>query len=126
MTTISNRQYAEALLKTLGEAPHKNHPVLFKRFLLLLRRRRDSHRLDRILALVEQLFLKEKKYRKVVIESPYDDPQGITREIKKIMGEHIFVQHKKNPALLAGVRLWIDSDIVIDASARRRVLNLFA
>ncbi len=82
-------------------------------------------RLNRIVHAYERHVLKRQGIRKVVMEYAGGKMGMMSDEIEKIMGKKIAVDAVENPRILAGVRLLIDDEILIDASARRQMEKMF-
>ena len=115
------RQYAEALNSALKGKEAAERKKAVGRFLNILRKHRDSARLGRILKEAELLHLKESGLRKVRVEAASPVTEGIKSEIKEILGDKVYLEEEVNPELLAGLRILVDEEIFIDASAKRRL-----
>ncbi len=88
---------------------------------MLLRKNRDLARLERILKEFEKQWLRESGLRKVEIESAAPASGKLKEEIKKILGEKILFSEKVNAGILAGVKILVDGELMIDASAKRQL-----
>ena len=78
-----------------------------------------------ILAAYEKLSLRARGERKVRIESAGPVPEQVKKSIREIIGSKIQFEEAVNPALLAGVKILVDDELLIDASARRQLEKLF-
>ena len=115
------RQYAEALNSALKGKEAAERKKVVGRFLNILRKHRDSARLGRILKEVELLYLKESGLRKVRVEAASPVTDDIRQKVKEILGGKIYLEEEVNPELLAGLRILVDEELFIDASAKRRI-----
>lgn len=121
-TTI---QYAAALSLALKGRNRTERKKILERFLGILRKERDGAKLERILKAAEMLHLRESGLRKVRVDAASVLPKSIKTEIKKLFGGKIYMEERENPELLAGLRIWVDEEIFIDASAKRQLEKLF-
>lgn len=122
----SARQYAAALLAALQDRPEAERKRFLKRFLILVREKGDSRRLGVILREVEKQNLQELGLKKVLAEAPEPLTPQIKKEMEKILGKDILLQEKINPDLVAGIKILINDEILIDASARAQLRRLFS
>ncbi|MDP3710584.1 MAG: F0F1 ATP synthase subunit delta [bacterium] len=117
----TNEQYAEALFRAANEKAAAKQKEILRNFLLLLSRKGDFYRLP----LVVQKF--EKKYRaynginKVRVECPDGITSVVKKQIEKILGKKIVWEEKINPALLGGIKIIVNDDILVDATAKRQL-----
>lgn len=119
------RQYGEALFVSLKEKSGAERKAILKKFLSILRRNRDMHSLGLILKEAEERLLKEENIRKVDVESAAPLSENIRKEIENIMRKNILLKERVNPDLLAGIKMLMDGEILIDATAKRRLDKLF-
>lgn len=122
----STVQYAESLIAALAGKPERKRKVIIRRFLAILRKNRDMRRLDFILASAERQWLKERGLAKVAIASASPLNKSVRDEIVKVLDRKAITAQSVEPQLLAGIRILIDDDLLIDASARRALSRLFA
>lgn len=122
----STRQYAAALLASLKGRTEAQQQRLLGRFLVLVGRKGDSRRLGLILREVERQNLRERGLKKVLAETPDPVTPRIKKEIEKILGKNILLQEKIDPGLVAGIKILINDEILIDASARAQLRRLFS
>ena len=121
----SINQYATALTQALGKKSKEERGTIIRRFVQILRRNRDLRRLDLILASVERQWLKERSFAKVAIASASPLTKKIRDEITRAFDRKAIMTQSVEPQLLAGIRILIDDDLFIDASARRALSQLF-
>ncbi|MES2437226.1 MAG: F0F1 ATP synthase subunit delta [Patescibacteria group bacterium] len=121
----SSRQYAHALYYALKDKPMSEHADLISNFMHSVRVRKDTKLLPAILTSFEKLYLKDEKLKKVTVESASPISVEIRKDIENALGTGIRLKEKVMPELLAGIKLYIDDEILIDASAKTRINNLF-
>lgn len=114
-------QYAEALFGTLEDKNEKERRAIARRFGALLARHRMLGKADAILSAYEKIILRARGARKIMIESAAPVSASLKKEIKKILGAKIYFEEKENPALLAGIKILMDDELLIDASGRRQI-----
>jgi len=119
------KQYAQALMEALEENESAQRNKILKSFLLLLRRNNDWSKLDSIIKQVEKKYLRKIGKKKVLIEFVGALSVKIKERIKDILGTNILLVEKENPKILAGLKIFIEDEILIDASARTRLDCLF-
>lgn len=122
----TNKQYASALLEALKDKDEGARKEVLARFLSLLTKNRARKHLDSILKEAERQNLHNAGLRKVDIEFPHSLSDDTRQEIKESLGGEVFFKEKQNPDLLAGIKILIDDEILIDASAKRRLDNIFS
>lgn len=118
------KQYAEALSDVLLHKP-KDMRATARRFIAIARENGDSAKLELILRAFEKEYLKRKKLRAVNIEMSSAVPTKVKRDIKQILGGEIVFSEQENPALGAGIKIIVDGEILIDASAERQLKILW-
>lgn len=119
------KQYAAALFKVLAVAPEKEQKKILKRFLSLLIQKGDTARLGFVLREVERQYLQSTRMKKVAVETPDVLSRAAEKNIKDIVGGGLILQQKINPALLAGIKILINDELLVDASAETRLKRLF-
>lgn len=118
------QQYAVALYAVLKGKSQTGRKEALKRFLLLLQKQRITFKLPQILREVEKQYLKEKGMQKVEVEVAASK-KNLKQEIEKILGSKILFEEKENPELLAGIKILINDEVLVDASAKRGLELLF-
>lgn len=118
-------QYAEALHAVLRDAPAGKHKEIMRRFAEMLARHRMSGKSDFIVAAYEKIVLRESGMRKVKIETATPVRAPLKKEIEGILGKKILLEEEVNPELLAGVKILVDDELLIDASAKRQLGRIF-
>ena len=122
----TNKQYAAALLAVVQNAAEKKRLEALERFLKILTRNHDYRHLPAILRQLERLHLTERGIQKVEIYAADPVPTDLKREIEKILAKKIIFIEKKNPDLIAGIKILINDELLIDASAKRQIQKMLA
>lgn len=117
-------QYAEALHEAMSGKKEPEQRAIARRFGRVLARHRVFGKTSAILAAYEKLTLCAQGTRKVRIESTGFVPEQLKKKIQKILGKKIQFEEKENPELLAGVKILINDELLIDASARRQLKGM--
>lgn len=118
-------QYAQALHAALKNEPASKQKEIMRRFVVLLGRHRMSAKSGLIVSAYEKIVLRESGMRKVKIESAAPITEHLKKEISGILGKKILIEEKMNPELLAGIKILVDNELLIDASAKRQLEKLF-
>lgn len=114
-------QYAEALHRALSGKKEPERRAIARRFAQVLMRRRMLGRTGVILAAYEKILLRVQGVRRVRLESADPVSARVKTDISGILGVKVYFEEVGNPALLAGVKILIDDELLIDASARRQI-----
>lgn len=121
----TTKHYAAALLAALkGKPPAKKKEVI-RRFLFLLRKRGVWPRRQAILRAVERRRLSEVGLQKVSVEAPAAISPALRREIGKRVGGKVLWEESVRPELLAGVKILVNEELLVDASAKSRLERMF-
>lgn len=118
-------QYAAALRVALADASASERPAMIRRFLALLRKNRDTRRLGAILRKVEKQSLADQGLQKVSVASTSPLAPETKKEIAAALEKKPLWEETVDPAMLGGVRILIDDELLVDASARRRLDRMF-
>lgn len=121
----SIKQYAESLLWALADKSKEERRLVLRRFIATLRKNKDLSRLNLIWHEAERQELKKLGLRKVEIESASEVSKTLKKEIENILGKRLFIKEKVKPELLAGIRILVDQEYFIDATAKRKLDKLF-
>lgn len=119
------QQYAQALYAALEQKSDSEQKIIIKRFTELLVRHQTTHKAHAICAAYEQYTLRKNGMRNVRIEAANVVAEKVKTAIYGILGKNIYIEEILNPDLLGGIKIIIDQEIVIDASAKRQIDNLF-
>mgnify|MGYP003394656396 FL=1 len=63
--------------------------------------------------------------RKVRIESAAPVSAQLKKEISEILGKKIVLEEKTRPDLLAGIKILVDDELLIDATGKRQLERIF-
>ena len=118
-------QYAEALAAATEGKNEAEQKRIVKRFSDLLLRHRVIGRARMIYAAYEKIVLQKKGMRSVRIETASPASEKIKKEIHAMLGKNIHIEEITNPDLLGGITIVVDDEILIDASVKRQMGNLF-
>ena len=118
-------QYAEALAGATEGKSEAEQKRIVKRFADLLVRHRAIGRAKMICAAYEKIVLRKKGMRSVRIETATPASEKIKKEIHAMLGKNIHIEEAINPHLFGGIKILVDDEILIDASVRRQMDNLF-
>ena len=119
-------QYAEALHEAMKGASAMDARVLARGLARTLLRHRMLGKTGVILAAYEKLALRRQGMQKVRIETPSKASEYLKKEIQKALGTRINFEEVIDPALLAGVKILVDDELLIDASAKRQIDSMFS
>lgn len=121
----SVKQCAAALVAALRQKPDSEQKKTVRRFLFLLRKHGLWQRRMFILKEAERQYLRERNASKVVIASAAPVAPKTRQEIKRIVGRNAFWQETIEPGLLAGLKILINDEMLIDATGKRQVERMF-
>lgn len=119
-------QYAAALTSALADAPSDKRSLMIRRFLHLLRKNKDTRRLGAIVRKVEKQSLADQGLQKIALISASPVAPATKKEIEKILSRKPLWEETVDPMMLGGIRILVDDELLIDASARRRLDRMFA
>ena len=119
------QQYAQALYQALDGKKPPEQKEMIKQFIVLLARQRVLGKAKLIIAAYEKIVLQNTGMRKVHIESASPVSEKLKKEIESILGKKIYFEEVKNLHLLAGIKILVDNEFLIDASAQRQLENIF-
>ena len=118
-------QYAQALHTALDGKKKTEQHAIARRFAGVLIRRRMIAKSHLILAAYEKLVLCARGERKVRIESAGPVPEQLKKEIRGVLDAKIHFEELVNPELLAGAKILVDDELLIDASAKKQIERMF-
>jgi F0F1-type ATP synthase delta subunit len=114
------RAYARALLGAEGK-----HEGVVARFLALVEKNGDARKLPIILEYIEREAARERGDRYVVVTSARPLSKKHLSELQAKFSERDTVRTEVDPSLIAGVRVTVDGEWVVDASLERKLRKLF-
>ena len=118
-------QYAEALHAVLKNKPVSEQKKIMRRFIAMLARHRMIGKIGLVVAAYEKKVLHEAGARKVRIETPDPISEQLKKEIGTILGKKVYFEEITNPKLVAGIKILVDNELLIDASAKRQLERIF-
>ncbi len=118
-------QYAAALSAALADAPDAERSAMIRRFLAMLRKNKDTRRLGAIMRKIEKQSLADQGLHKVSVASASPLTPELKKDIAAALEKKPLWEETVDPAMLGGIRILIDDELFIDASARRRLDRMF-
>lgn len=120
------RQYATALLRVIKDKSGKKQQDALRNFIQIIRQNRDFSRLASIIREIERQYLQETGFKKIEIESAAPISPEIKKEISRLVGEKVFMEESIRQELLAGIKIIVNEEFLIDASAKKQIKRFFA
>lgn len=117
--------YAKALLAAVEGKSAEEQKSVMRRFLAAVKKFGDEKNLPKILTALELAVTKEHGGREVVMESAREIPAGLRKELEAKFTSEDLIRERTNPTLIAGIRILIDGEWMVDASLKRRLEKLF-
>ena len=121
----SARIYANALVAVLREKSAAEQKKITRRFAALLQKNRDWPRRAAIIRAADKEYRRVSGRTHIRVETPESLTGHTEKEIKNMFGRGAFLDTAVVPQHLAGIRILIDDEVLIDATARRRMDRLF-
>lgn len=119
--------YAEALASALDDAKNeKERQQITRRFLVILRSHKASFLLLRIVQAMERRELKNKGLKHVEVTSASPLTDTVRREISAALGEKVSLTEIIRSELLGGIRILVEDEILVDASAKTQLERMLA
>jgi len=122
---FNTRIYIKALLDALEKKEDEKKREILRRFLIILRKNRDLAKLNLILRGVEKEYLKRTNLKKINIEAAAKIKDPLRQKVLNIFGRKSLLIEKTNPELLAGIKIIVDNELLIDASGKKLIDTLF-
>ena len=94
-------------------------------FFRVLKKNRDYQKRDAIFREIEKQHLKNEGKKKVVVQSASALSKNIKKEIVDILGKKILYAESIKRNLGAGIKILIDDEVLVDATARGQISKLF-
>lgn len=119
--------YAEVLASALKDAKNeKDRQQITRRFLVMLRSHKASFLLLRIVRAIERRELKNKGLKNVEVTSASPLTDMVRREISAALGGKVAFTEIINSDLLGGIRILVEDEILVDASAVTQLERMLA
>lgn len=122
---FTNRLYAKILLDALENKSVHEKRSIFRRFLYILYKNGAFKNLPIILKEFEAENYRRVGLKKVELESADALSPQLLTDIKSIFSNKVIVYTKVKPEILAGLKIILDNELLIDASAKSRVDKIF-
>ena len=118
-------QYAEALALALDGADHETARARTRSFVALLKNHQMLGKADAIVKKAVRRLASRAGVTRVKIESADPLDSEVEKQVSDLFGGKVWIEEKVDPELLAGVRILIDEETLIDASGKRRLAEMF-
>lgn len=118
--------YARAILAALYEAPARERPLIFRRFIKAVKKYGDASRLTSIAAALERILVQRRGGHIVDLEVARPLRKRLARTILRRFLERDVVRTVVTPSLIAGVRITIDGEYEIDETLARKLQRMFS
>lgn len=121
----TSSQYAQALLETVYDKQDDKQKKIIRNFLIVVLKNGDWLRLPEILRKFEKLYLDQSRLHKVEIESAHPIPSRVEKEIQTILSDNIYIKKNLDANLYAGIKVLINNEVLIDATAKHLLEKMF-
>ena len=121
----SNKQYANSLLSALEGKSAKTQGEAIRKFLVILQRNGDGAKKNQILEEVRREYFKKSGMHKVDVEMAAQAPASLKKDIESALGKSIVLKEIMNPAVIGGIKILIDDEVLVDASIRTQLDRMF-
>lgn len=122
----SPKQYASALLSALADKKPTETKEAIHNFLRILSRNKDQNKIDLILKEAERQARAKRGVYKVELTSSAKINSRLKEEIEKILGKKIDFTEKINTDICAGLKILVEDELLIDATAKLQVAKMFS
>ena len=119
-------QYAAALASALEDKTPTERKHIAARLFRHMTEARALKYLPRVVQEAERILRRKQGIHMAEVETPAPLSTAHRRSIERALGSKAIITEKINPLLLAGVRMVIDEETLIDATASRRLETLFS
>ena len=123
--TYKTGQYAHALADALADAEPETARTRIRTFLKILKKHQMLGKAEHIARLTERLLTTRAGIHRVVLESASAVSSELRKDISNVLDGKVWLEEKIRPQLLAGVRILIDDETLIDASGDGRLVQMF-
>jgi F0F1-type ATP synthase delta subunit len=119
------RQYAEALAEALEGVDETTARTRIRTFIKLLKKHQMLGKAETIARVAERRLAKRADVTRVMLETADAPSDAFRTEIAELFDGKVLIEEKVQPDLLAGVRILIDDETLVDASGRYRLEKMF-
>ena len=120
MSRYTAKQYATALFESLSEKG-ANEAALVKRFAKILVTNYDKAQLPKIAMQLKKLERAKLGRHDVVLTSAQPLEKSVIAEVKKKVGGSSGITEVVDPAVLGGLKVLINDELVIDGTLKSRI-----
>ena len=121
----TQKQYARIFLSACERKTEEEQKKIVRLFFRVLKKNRDYQKRDAIFREIEKQHLKNERKKKVVVQSASALSKNIKKEIVDILGKKILYAESIKRNLGAGIKILIDDEVLVDATARGQISKLF-
>lgn len=118
-------QYADALVEALEGADQETSRTRIRTFIELLKRHQMLGKADSIVRAAVRKLAARAGMRRVVLQSADAPSETLRKEITDLFDGKVWLEEKVQPDLLAGIRVLIDDEILVDASGKQQLTQMF-
>jgi len=119
------RVYREAYLKAIDNKSPAVEKRITARFLSRLVRDRALSKIGQIEKGIRRAHMKNSGRSEIAVESAAKFDPKYRRELARMFGEHALIRETVNSDLLAGARILVDDELLIDATGRKVLRDMF-
>src|SRR3990167_1033287 len=119
------RVYREAYLKAIDNKSPAVERRITARFLSRLVRDRALSKIGQIEKGIRRAHMKNSGRSEIAVESAAKFDPKYRRELARMFGEHALIRETVSPDLLAGARILVDDELLIDATGRKVLRDMF-
>ena len=119
------KTYRDAYLSALEGKTFEEKKAITRRLLSILTREQALGRSRELFRSIRHAHLKHLGRREATLESAAPLPKHAREEIARALGKHTSITVAVRPELLAGIKITIDDETLIDASGKRLVDTMF-
>lgn len=113
------RAYRESYLSLIEGKSESEARSITKKFLSLLLRDRAFSKLNEIFRDIRRTHLQRLGIKEIDVETPAPVSPYAKKEIRDIFGKESIIHESINPGVLAGMRILVDDELLIDGTGRK-------
>lgn len=117
--------FAKSFLKVLKNTPSKKYDIVIANFIKTLKKYGAIKDTPKILKSIRKINAEDKNINLIEIETARGLDAKSINAIKKMFKKNDEFSEKINPEIIAGVKIIINNEFVLDGSLRRKLKNLF-
>ena len=117
--------YARSLFAVLKDSKPSSHESVIKKFWETVRKNGDESRVGKIVNSFEEITVKDRGGRVVLLETAREIPHKIFENFQNLFNTRDLVKKKVNDTLVAGVRVEVDGDMELDYSLNSKFRKMF-